>query len=150
MSKDDPKLAPAPELDPIAMLEALTLEKIDESINKLQLEITEFVAPREKRMDALKAIRRMINIRENGMPQKKPRGRPKQQLAPTPKSANFAAGLPDPGKVKTFLSVNGPTRVELIAAEFKVPVNDDLREMLDDERFFVSDRGGRIAARSKA
>jgi uncharacterized small protein (DUF1192 family) len=147
----------ASEVDPVAIFESLTIESLDAAIAALQKEIDDLVAPRTKRMDSLKACRRAVDIRVNGMGQRrprspngtqKPRGRPATESEP--ETTEATGGELSLGRVVTLLKVAGPCKMASIASQMAVPCNDELREILSDQRYFRKDNYGRFTLRAHA
>ena len=141
------------DIDPLALFEQLTVEGVDKSIESLQEELAEFTAPREKRLDSLKQLRRILLVRSEGLPQRKPRGTRSDKGTSRSKStdeedddntkssvAPIASNLNGSNlhrRVVQFLQVSGATKLDSIAAQMGISVNDDLRTCLADTRYFV-------------
>lgn len=138
-------------IDPVSAFEALTIESIDKAIADLEAEIEAWNAPKIKRMDSLRACRRAVDIRENGMAQRKSRGRSKKDEAPEkPASSQLPSSASKLDRIVTLLKVGGSMKPEAIASQLNIACNDDLRDILRDDRYFKTEGWGKIGLKQRS
>lgn len=107
----------------IEQIEAVTLDDINAQIESIDQQLVAVVEPLQKRRDTLIAMRRIVDARTNGAPQRKPRakrGERSEQPAARQESPEIESSLPSVEKVRAFLNVMGPSPVTQIAEGTKL------------------------------
>lgn len=104
--------------DALAVLQSLTLGDIDAQIQDVETRIREFCGPLEKQLDSLRQLRRVIDLRENGKPARKPRDKP-VRTASSDASSGTSGGM-IAQRARTYLLANGPMKVASLASALGV------------------------------
>jgi hypothetical protein len=115
----------------IQSLESVSLADLDAEIDAIEVKILEVTEPLAKRRDALFAARKLIDLRTNGAPQRKPRaprgegkratskavGSPSQ---PSSSVASRNGGSPVADRIGVYLASAGPSKVKTIAEQLGI------------------------------